>query len=265
MNNNSLLNDSFSSFIESLPTDSEPNSEFYKNHVLLTNIPADCIQIRAKFIYLLNKFIEKSLSIVDFSLPQGQSILTDQIRTIKLYLLSSTKFQLFNESLEKTEGAYSSDWQVVNFDTVRASTDTEKSEYTMFYQAYQQLHAKAHIIFRRSNEQLWHAQYVGMHSTDSGGPYRDSITRICSDICSTRLSLFILCPNGRTNSGLNRDCWIPNVFPPNKSIPKKFKKTISIRRTIDGYGNTKETLFRFKISYFIMETIIKRTDYYRRY
>ena len=224
MNNNSLLNDSFSSFIESLPTDSEPNSEFYKNHVLLTNIPADCIQIRAKFIYLLNKFIEKSLSIVDFSLPQGQSILTDEIRTIKLYLLSSTKFQLFNESLEKTEGAYSSDWQVVNFDTVRASTDTEKSENTMFYQAYQQLHAKAHIIFRRSNEQLWHAQYVGMHSTDSGGPYRDSITRICSDICSTRLSLFILCPNGRTNSGLNRDCWIPNVFPPNKSIPKKFKK-----------------------------------------
>ena len=57
------------------------------------------------------------------------------------------------------------------------------SENTMFYQAYQQLHANAHIIFRRSNEQIWHAQYIGMHSTDQGGPYRDSITRICSDIC----------------------------------------------------------------------------------
>ncbi|CAF4339980.1 unnamed protein product, partial [Rotaria sordida] len=63
-----------------------------------------------------------------------------------------------------------------------------------------------------------------MHSTDVGGPYRDSITRICSDICSTRLSLFILCPNGRTQSGLNRDRWIPNVFPPNKSIPTKIKE-----------------------------------------
>ncbi|CAF3798077.1 unnamed protein product [Rotaria sordida] len=37
-----------------------------------------------------------------------------------------------------------------------------------------------------------------MHSTDYGGAYRDSITCICFDICSSRLSLFILCPNGRT-------------------------------------------------------------------
>ncbi|CAF5127604.1 unnamed protein product, partial [Rotaria sp. Silwood1] len=104
------------------------------------------------------------------------------------------------------------------------STNTNNSENTMFYQAYQQLHTKAHIIFRRSNEQIWHAQYIGMHSTDHGGAYRDSLTRICSDICSLRLSLFILCPNGRTNIGLNRDCWIPNVFPPNKSIPNKYKR-----------------------------------------
>ncbi|CAF1197693.1 unnamed protein product [Rotaria sordida] len=38
----------------------------------------------------------------------------------------------------------------------------------------------------------------GMHSTDYGGAYRDSITCIGFDICSSRLSLFILCPNGRT-------------------------------------------------------------------
>ncbi len=222
--NSSLNSDSFSDFIKKLPTESEPNSIFYKTYVSLSNIPADCIQIRTRFVYLLNKFVEKTLSVVDFNLPSGQSFLTDQIRTIKFYLLSSTKFQLFNESLEKTETAYSDDWCAVEFDTVKASTDTENSEHTMFYQAYQQLHTNAHITFRQPNEQLWTARYLGMHSTDQGGPYRDSITRICWDICSTRLSLFILCPNGRTNSGFNRDCWIPNVFPPNKSIPKKIQK-----------------------------------------
>ncbi|CAF4504807.1 unnamed protein product, partial [Rotaria magnacalcarata] len=56
------------------------------------------------------------------------------------------------------------------------------------------------------------------------GPYRDSITSMCADICSTRLPLFILCPNGRTGSGLNGDRWIPNVFPPNQSIPATIKK-----------------------------------------
>ncbi|CAF1195788.1 unnamed protein product, partial [Didymodactylos carnosus] len=59
--------------------------------------------------------------------------------------------------------------------------------------------------------------------TDSGGPYRDSITSMCGDICSTRLPLFILCPNGRTNSGLNRDRWIPSVFSPQTRIPNNIK------------------------------------------
>ncbi|CAF1435876.1 unnamed protein product [Rotaria sordida] len=46
---------------------------------------------------------------------------------------------------------------------------------------------------------------------------------MCWDICSTRLPLFILCPNSRTNLGLNRDRWISNVFPPNQTIPINIK------------------------------------------
>ena len=98
------------------------------------------------------------------------------------------------------------------------------SKYTWFYQAFQQLYRNADQIFRYSGEQLWHTQFLCMHSTDQGGPYRNFITRICSDLCSTRLSLFILCPNGRMNSGFNRDCWIPNVYPPNQAIDRKIQQ-----------------------------------------
>ncbi|CAF4176704.1 unnamed protein product, partial [Rotaria magnacalcarata] len=122
----------------------------------------------------------ETLSIVDFSLPLGESFLTDRIRIIKPYLLSATKFGLFQESLDCTESDQNTEWTLVNFDTLKASTDISNSENTMFYQAYQQMRNNAHIIFRRPTEQLWHAQYIGMHSTDHGGPYRDSITRICS-------------------------------------------------------------------------------------
>ncbi|CAF4467080.1 unnamed protein product [Rotaria socialis] len=224
MNNELLANDSFSKFIEKLPKESPADSTFFKNHLSLTNIPADCIRIRAQFFYSFNTLLTETLSIVDFSLPLGESFLTDRIRIIKPYLLSTTKFGLFQESLDNTESDQNTEWTLVNFDTLKASTDISNSENTMFYQAYQQMRNNAHIIFRRPNEQLWHAQYIGMHSTDHGGPYRDSITRICSDICSTRLPLFILCPNGRTNSGLNRDCWIPNVFPPHESIENTITK-----------------------------------------
>ncbi|CAF4882247.1 unnamed protein product, partial [Rotaria sp. Silwood1] len=94
----------------------------------------------------------------------------------------------------------------------------------MFNQAFEQLHDHAHHLFRQQNDRLWCAQYLNMHSTDAGGPYRDSISRLCSDICSTRLPLFILCPNGRTDSASNRDRWIPNVFAPDQSIPNRTKK-----------------------------------------
>ena len=219
MNKNSSMD-----YIRSLPNESEPNPTFYKAYIALSNIPADAIQLRAKFIYLLNGFASKSLLVVDLNLPPKQSFLTDRIRTMRPYLLSALKRDFLDESLEKTKIISSEEWHVVQFDTVKASIETENSESTMFYQAYQQLRNIAHIIFRQSNEQLWHAQYIGMHSTDQGGPYRDSITRICSDICSIRLSLFILCPNGRTNVGLNRDCWIPNVYPPKKSIGNQIEK-----------------------------------------
>ncbi|CAF0988947.1 unnamed protein product [Didymodactylos carnosus] len=87
-----------------------------------------------------------------------------------------------------------------------------------------QLYKNASLSFRKlEHVRVWTVTYVGMHSSDSGGLYRDSITAMCADICSTRLPLFILCPNGRTNSGLNRDRWIQNVFPSQTTIPSKIK------------------------------------------
>ena len=246
LNSSASEGQSLSELSERLPTGSEPNATFYKNYHALSQIPADVIRSRMKSICLLNMIIEKNLSAVDLSLPLGQSLLTDRIRTIKPYLSFLTKSALFVESLDKTEINNSDNWISINFDTVKASTDSNNSENTMFYQAYQQLRANAHTIFRQSNDQLWHAQYLGMHSTDQGGPYRDSITRICSDICSTRLPLFILCPNGRTNVGSNRDCWIPNIFPPNQSIPIKLQKQYRFVGQLFGMAIRKKHYFDLK-------------------
>ncbi|CAF5143678.1 unnamed protein product, partial [Rotaria sp. Silwood1] len=86
MNNDQSLNDSLLKFIENLSIESQSNSTFYKNSISLSNIPIDSIQIRAQFLYLLNKFIEKSLSLIDLSLSTGQNFLTDQFQKIKPYL-----------------------------------------------------------------------------------------------------------------------------------------------------------------------------------
>jgi E3 ubiquitin-protein ligase HERC1 len=70
-----------------------------------------------------------------------------------------------------------------------------------------------------------------MRSTDAGGPYRDSIERMCRELQSAALSLFVSCPNGGScccstvelpfviaclhiaagmDMGSNRDVWVPH-------------------------------------------------------
>ncbi|CAF0943984.1 unnamed protein product [Adineta ricciae] len=259
MNGYTLVKDnSFFDFLATLPRESEPNPVFYKNYFVLSRIPADAIRARTTYVYVLNKIIKKSLFTLDFNQSEGQSILTDYILSIKSYLLISTKFHLFNVSLEQTSTDSISTLQSVYFDTVQASTAKENSKSSMFYQAYQQLHSNAHILFRRLNKQLWCSQYLDMHSTNTSGHYHDSIMRICSDICSTRLPLFILCSNGRRNRGSNRDCWIPNVFPPHQPIPKNLQKQYRFVGQLLGMAIRKKHYLNIKFPTLVWKYLLKK-------
>jgi len=126
----------------------------------------------------------------------------------------------------------------------------------MFNQGFEQLHENAHIIFRRKNEYLWRVTYLDMHSIDQGGPYRDLIRTMCSDVCSTRLPLFILCPNGQTNNGLNRDCWITNVFPPNKQISNIFRKQYQFVEQLMGMAICKKHYLNVKFPILLWKQVI---------
>ncbi|CAF3356499.1 unnamed protein product [Rotaria socialis] len=220
---NSLSCEFFINFIEALPAESIPDSTKYASFTCLCNIPSVCIQTRVKFVYLFNIFLEKILPKIDFTVSSGIGFVVDRIRSVRHCILFVTKFEIFSTAVAETADSSEPSEVNVKFDIVKASL-TEHPEDTMFCQAYKQLYCDASRTFRRStDEQVWTANYVGMFSADQGGPYRDSVTRICADLCSTRLPLFTLCPNGRTNNGLNRDRWIPNVFPPNRFIPVDIK------------------------------------------
>ncbi|CAF4939010.1 unnamed protein product [Rotaria sp. Silwood1] len=220
---NSSSHEFIINFIETLPAESIPDSIKYASFTCLCNIPSVYIQTRVKFLYLFNIFLQRTLPDIDFSVTSGIGFIVDRIRSVRHYILFVIKFEIFNTALTRTAVNLESSEVNIKFDIVKASV-AEHQEDTMFYQAYKQLKSDASRIFRRmEGEQVWKATYVGMFSNDQGGPYRDSITRICTELCSTRLPLFILCPNERTNNGLNRDRWIPNVFPPNQSIPIDIK------------------------------------------
>ena len=246
---------SFSNFIENIPNEFIPSSISYEKYQFLSNIPTEFIQIRSEFLYQLNIFIVKILPMIDLNLSSGESFLTDRIRSIKPYLFHQTKFELFELSIEKTLIKHSIEPLRVSFNLIKSSENNE----TMFYQAYQQLFSKASDHFRKKSRQIWQSIYVGMHSIDQGGPYRDSITQICSDICSTKLPLFILCPNGRTNTGLNKDCWIPNVFPPNQSISDELKNQYQFIGQLMGLAIRKKHYLDFKFPLLLWKQLLNES------
>lgn len=56
----------------------------------------------------------------------------------------------------------------------------------------------------------WYAEFKGEGSIDAGGPFRDSLDNIASELESTALPLLIKSPNNRNDHGSNRDCFILN-------------------------------------------------------
>lgn len=57
---------------------------------------------------------------------------------------------------------------------------------------------------------VWKVQFVGESVDDYGGGYSESITEMCEELQNGSLPLLISTPNGRDDTGTNRDCFILN-------------------------------------------------------
>lgn len=52
--------------------------------------------------------------------------------------------------------------------------------------------------------------FAGESVDDCGGGYSESITEMCDELQNGSLPLLIVTPNGRDDTGTNRDCFLLN-------------------------------------------------------
>jgi len=62
----------------------------------------------------------------------------------------------------------------------------------------------------KPNESLYTTLFAGEMAQDAGGPYRESFAQYTTELQSSSLPLFLRCPNGVNNVGINREKWVPN-------------------------------------------------------
>lgn len=65
-------------------------------------------------------------------------------------------------------------------------------------------------LYRGATQQMWYIDFVGEHSMDWSGAFRESFCQLGMDLCSANNDLLIRVPNHDDNDGFHQDCWIPN-------------------------------------------------------
>lgn len=60
------------------------------------------------------------------------------------------------------------------------------------------------------HQRIWKVKFVGESVDDCGGGYSESIAEMCDELQNGSLPILIQTPNGRDDTGVNRDCFIIN-------------------------------------------------------
>ena len=139
------------------------------------------------------------------------------------YLSAERRLQKFNELLSKriqkrgTEKRVEVDrfkanafYDKFNEDPKNQVSDLEFNK-TIFGQVYQTFgKTNGEDFFIQKGRRLFIVCLKNEYASDSGGPYHEVISGICSELQSDYLNLFIKTPNNKHDIGLLRDKYIPN-------------------------------------------------------
>eukprot|EP00759_Apiculatamorpha_spiralis_P055600 PhF_6_TR7852/c0_g1_i1/m.11455 len=61
----------------------------------------------------------------------------------------------------------------------------------------------------RTNQRFWSVVFAGEGAEDVGGPFREHIAEMCSELMSKALPLFVATQNNQHNVGKSRECFFP--------------------------------------------------------
>ncbi|CAE7904906.1 HERC1 [Symbiodinium sp. KB8] len=160
--------------------------------------------------------------------------LSTVVHRLKGMYFTSTKMTVLESLLEASGGgkkqanrggfgSFNSGWEGarsirIAVNRMRASKAKEEPETdpeglrSVFGQVFSALRYSDYARFRGAGkgDQAWTVDLLGEGSIDVGGAYREIVTMLCEDLMSGLVPLFIRCPNGVNEVGLNREKAILN-------------------------------------------------------
>ena len=232
------------------------------------SISAFDLQLRLACMSKLNQFLSFAVHHANLSRPARRSVLARHFRDahVRSLFLFPIKQYLFRQALMHTAFLPDPSQQrplfQLKLDLFRAQRLQQKKrldvsgDRSLFGQAFQQLYLHRHsednkygdhdtdptrlFVPPDGQSRPWKVVFRGMYADDYGGLYRDSLDRICRELQSSCLSLFIPTPNAREQVGGNRHHFVPN---PSSRSPTELNMFRFVGRLMGLAMRTGELLF----------------------
>ena len=164
--------------------------------------------LKKRFIILknFNNKFKNLLPYIDFSAKKNSIRLRNIYSNASIYIFWDVKSELFDKLLAQDVKPASNAKVKVN--RLKASKFIAKgkpdhtSEYTVFGQIFQHFKTTGYDCFKVAKDQNpFNVAFVGEASIDVGGPYREAISQMCTELQSNALPLMIPSPNQKNDSG----------------------------------------------------------------
>ena len=209
-------------------------NDFDFKEFLVFQLPMEKVRIRFHLLKYLNFLISNLLPLVDMRYVNENWSLGYMVGAMRRLIFVDIQQSLLEDNLFATRS-----YRTIPMITLdRQPTANGKKKEMMFIQGFLQLHYLEPSLLR-SNDRAWAVKLIQEGATDVGGPYREVISEFCSELTSNDLNLFIPCPNGRLETGFNRDKLIPN---PRASSPWHLQQFEFIGKLIGIAIRTKNSL-----------------------
>jgi E3 ubiquitin-protein ligase HERC2 len=180
-------------------------------------------------VQVFNQQLERVIPFVDLNVPDQSQRIGARLKSIRHLVLMKVKSTLMDTALRATANRGHHRQPNISINRYQAQQSKEQGCVTpdtskcSFVQVFQQMYNKIKWSALRSSEKVFRVTYaggLGELGIDAGGPYRETMTEVCTDLFSDVLDLFIPSPNRKDERGQTRDRYVPN---PDYTSPNAIK------------------------------------------
>ncbi|RWS18631.1 E3 ubiquitin-protein ligase HERC2-like protein, partial [Leptotrombidium deliense] len=165
---------------------------------------------------LLHTFSELYMS--TFSLFDLDNKLNPNLDWLRKLLISSVKESVFRKVIQATMVREVQHGPLIELNRMgrlrkKLSPEDIQNDQSRNKTVFSQMVSKYHLLTDEClllPHRAWKVKFSGESVDDCGGGYSESIAEMCDELQNGSLMLLILTPNGRDESGTNRDCFIFN-------------------------------------------------------